>query len=143
MAIPTFTPEEIASMSMGNAEGLFLSTISYMKSQGYDLEKWLQYVGNQYAASWDNLEDKGAAAVARAAALNWISCGAELVSSSGDENSAEAILKWPSDDSAKFFGVSKSDAHQVNNVFIPIAEKAGTRFSWESDGDLFTLRFSK
>ena len=143
MTLPKFTPEEIAVQSLANAEGVFLSTISFIKSKGYDLAEWTKHVGDQYAESWDSLENNDVAKIAQSAALNWISCGAELVAFVGDESSAEAVFRWPSDENIEFYGVSKSDAHKINNVFIPIAKKVGVKFSWDSDGEQFTLRFSK
>lgn len=143
MATLTFISEEIATQSMKNAEAHLLATASFLKSQGYDMSRWTQHVGHLYAQGWEDLVDENAAVIARSVALNWVSCGAEMIDFSGDDDSAEVVMRWPSAGSAEFFGLSLAEAHQINEILRPIAEKVGVKYSWENEGEQFTLRFSK
>ena len=138
-----FTKDEISNHSMGNASGHLLGTISFLNSKGASVEEWIEYVGKQHAEGWGELKGKSALEVLREAALTWISCGATLVSLSGDDARAEAVLAWPPEDDAKFYGITTRDGHKLNHVFLPIAQKVGLDFSWESEGKQFRITFSR
>ena len=138
-----FTMEQICEYAKDNAEGIILATISYLNSKGVDTDEWIAHVGEKFAPGWDSMKDENVLEVGREAALNWISCGANLVSLSGDDTYAEAILEWPSEDSVTYFGISEDDGHKINNVFIPITKYLGLNFTWKSEGNQFKILFSK
>jgi hypothetical protein len=80
--------------------------------------------------------------VAQGAVFNWVACGAKLVSYSGDDHHAEAVLEFPTHDLPESWGITKKDAHQINLVFIPICKHLGVNFAWKSEGDQFRMIFS-
>lgn len=138
-----FTKEELGEAGRGNAEGLWLATVSYFLSKGGGLEDWIDYVGNIYAPGWDELIGKGAREAARIVALNWVSCGAKLLSFSGDDIHAELEIEFPTEDPQEFWKFSFADAHKINRVHAPIAKRLGLKFTWESKGNRFRNTFSK
>jgi hypothetical protein len=138
-----FSPEELGNYGRGNAEGWLLGTISYFTSKGGGLEEWIDYVGRFHAQGWENIEDKSPKNITREAALNWVSCGAKLISFDGDDSLAEAVFEFAVDEAAEWWKISTEDAQKVNRVFFPIAKQVGLKFDWKSEGKQFRIIFSK
>ena len=138
-----FTPEEINDQGRENAEGLWLTTVAYFVEKGSGLEDWVDYVGASYAPGWEALKGKSPFEVLRIAALNWVSCGARLISSSGDGQRAEAIMEFPQYDPQESLMIGYQDAHTVNRVFIHIARYVGLNFEYHSEGPRFRMAFYK
>ena len=138
-----FTQEEIGDCGRGNAKGWLLGTVSYFVSKGSGLEEWIDYVGKLHALGWENTEDKGAKNITKLAVLNWVSCGAKLISFMGDDAHAEAVLEFPGNEAEKFWGISATDAQKLNRVFISIAKQVNLHFDWKSEGKHFRIRFTK
>jgi len=138
-----FTPEEINDQGCKNAEGLWLTTVAYFVENGSGLEDWVDYVGANYAPTWETLKGKSPSEVLRRAALNWVSCGARLISSSGDEQRAEAVMEFPQYDPEEDFKIGYQDAHIINRVFIPIGRHVGLHFEYHSEGPRFRMAFYK
>jgi hypothetical protein len=138
-----FTQEEIGNYGRGNAEGWLLGTISYFTSKGSGLEEWIDYVGKFHAQGWEAIEDKSPKNITREAALNWVSCGAKLISFGGDDTRAEAVLEFAVDETADWWKISTKDAQKLNRVFISIAGQVGLQFEWKSEGKRFRIIFSK
>jgi len=143
MATLEFSEQEIGEHSRGNAEALWLAVISYFTAKGSSLEAFVDNTGVLYAHLWDAATGEKAVDAARAAVLNWVSCGAKQVSFEGDDSRAEAVLDFPADEMMTLFNVRPEDVHKVNEVFIPIAKKLGLKFSWESKGSQFKFVFAK
>jgi hypothetical protein len=135
-----FTKEEIGERAVGNATGFCYGTISYLQSKGLSVEEWAEYVGQMHASGWEGVKGKGALVVLREAVINWISCGANLISLAGDENRAEAVLEWPPE---WYQGVPFEEAHRINSIFIPITRFVDLKSAWESEGKQFRLTFFK
>ncbi len=133
-----FTKEEIGERGILNATELWFTTILYLRSKGLSIEEWADFVGQQYAPGWEELKGKGALAVMGEAVINWISCGAELISFTGDENRAEAVLEWPPEG---YTGVPFEEAQKINTVFILITRQVNLKCAWESAGRQFRLSF--
>jgi hypothetical protein len=138
-----FTPEEIGRYGCENAEGLWLTTVAYFVKKGSGLVDWVDYVGANYALGWSGLKGKVPLEVLRVAVLNWISCGAKLISSSGDEQRAEAVMEFPKFDPQEEYQISYQDTHTVNRVFIHIARNVGLNFEYHSEGPRFKIVFYK
>jgi hypothetical protein len=136
-----FTPEEIGSYGCNNAEGLWLTTVAYFVKKGSGLEDWLDYVGASYAPGWSGMKGKSPSEVLRVAALNYVSCGAKLISSSGDEQRAEAVLEFPQYDPEEEYKISYADAHTANRIFTHISREVGLNFEYHSEGPRFRIAF--
>lgn len=141
VGILEFTPEQINNQGCLNAESLWLTTTAFFIEKGSGLEDWVDYVGTHYASSWEELKGKSSFKVLKGAVLNWVSCGAKLVSSSGDEQRAEAVLEFPQDNPQETLKIDYQDAHRLNRVFIPIANFVGLNFEYHSEGKLFRIVF--
>ncbi len=133
-----FTKEEIGEHGIVNATMVWFTTILYLRSKGLSVEEWADFVGQQYAPGWEELKGKGAQAVMREAVINWISCGAKLISFVGDENRAEAVLEWPPEG---YTGIPFEEAQKINTVFIPITRQVDLKCAWENAGRQFRLTF--
>jgi hypothetical protein len=138
-----FTPDQINEQGRENAEALWLATVSYFVEKGSGLEDWVDAVGASYATGWKNMRGKSPYEVLRIAVLNWASCGAKLISSSGDEQRAEAVMEFPQYDPQESWKISYQDAQTINRVFNPIANYVGLNFEYHSEGTCFRMAFYK
>jgi hypothetical protein len=138
-----FTPEQIASTSMGNIEALCLASIVFAKENGFSPEDYWSSIGRLYAPGWEGMAHEPLVEVVKRIAINMVSVGAKLVSLAGEDKKAEAVFsEWPSTDLLSFFGVSQAEADTTWGVFEPIAEDLGMEYQWHRDGDqvLVTLK---
>jgi hypothetical protein len=118
--------------------------MAYLKERGLTVEEWVAYIGRRFAPGWEGLRGQGAAAAARAAALNAVSAGGELVALSGDEARAEAIVSgWPDAALLELAGLTRDDADAFLATFVPIAEHLGLRFAWRREDDRVVLTFTR
>jgi hypothetical protein len=139
-----FTPEQLLRQAQGNATGTVLITIAYLKERGLPVEDWVAFIGQQFARGWGDPQGRGAADVARIAALNVVSVGGELVALSGDDTRAEAVVSgWPPAAMLELAGISRDDADAFNDAFGPIAAHLGLRFAWRREGDRVVLAFAR
>ena len=138
-----FTPEQVLRQAQGNATAAVLVTIAYRKERGLPAEDWVAFTGRRFAPAWEPMQGRGAAEVARIAALNVVSLGGELVALSGDAERAEAVVgDWPAPAMLEFAGISRDDADSVYATFHPIAEHLGLRFAWRREDDRVVLAFA-
>ena len=139
-----FSQEEIGQQAQENANALTLATISYLVSNGLDVDDYANYVGRMFAPGWAEMQGMGASAFARIAALNMLSVGATLKSLSGNDMKASAVISgWPSEEGMSFFGVDSAHADAVMRIFGPIAEHLGYRFATGRAGEEVTMTFTK
>ena len=138
-----FSPEQISNYGCANAEGLWLTTVAYFVEKGSGLQDWLDFVGASYALRWEDMKGKSPVEVIRDAALNWVSCGAKLISSSGDEQRAEMVLEFPQYDPEGEYKISYQDAHTINRIFTPIARQVGLKVEYHSEAPRFRMVFYK
>jgi hypothetical protein len=139
----TFTAEEICEQAKGNASAAILLVLVTARERGESLEEAARFVGRIFAPSWDSERGKGARTIARWAALNAVTCGAELRRLDGDGGRAEAtVAGWPSEEDLDYFGLTREDADALNELYGPIAERLGLGYAWRRDGDAVVLTFS-
>ena len=137
----TFTPEQISEQAQGNAKGLVLVAVAYLKEHALSMDEFWAFVGRRFAPGWE--QGLTAKEVARWAALNMVSIGCNLRSLSGNESQAEAVIGgWPSEESLTFFGLTQEEADTVWCSFGPIAESLGYGYEWRRQGDEVTITFS-
>ena len=141
---PIFSSELLAQQAQANVSSILLATIAYLKEQNQSVGQWATFVGQRFAPSWEEMKGHGARDIAEMAALNMASGGATLRSVSGNASEASALLSnWPSEEMLNFAGVSQDDADTFLDVFNPIAEYLGLRFSRQRQGDELTITFSR
>jgi hypothetical protein len=138
-----FTPEEICEQAKGNVGALSLLLLSYARDRGQSLDEAAGYFGRVFAPSWDEVPARDARTVARWAALNMVTGGAELRRLEGDARHAESVVaRWPLDEDRGFFGLSQQEADMFYALFTPIAERLGLAYTWRRDGDDVTMTFT-
>ena len=139
---PMFSSELLAQQAQANVTSILLATIAYLKEQKLSAGQWATFVGQRFAPSWEEMKEHSARDIAEMAALNMASGGATLRSVSGDASQASAVLSdWPSEEMLQFAGLSQDDADAFLDVFNPIAEYLGLRFTCQRQGDQLTLTF--
>ena len=139
---PTFTPEQIARRTRGNANSMFFAILCYLKKHDMSLDEFCGFVGQLYAPTWT--EGLTAKQIAQGMALNYVSLGAELHSFSGDESQAEVVIgEWRSAETLAFFGLAREEADSVLGIAQPIAEHLGFDYEWSRQGDEITMTFSR
>jgi len=137
-----FTSEQISQQAQGNVNSLCLVMVAYLKEHDLSQDGFWSFVGRQFAPGWE--QGTSAKDVALEAALNMVSGGWELRSSSGDESQAQAVLGGGlSKDSLEFFGLTQGEADSVWAVFGPIAESLGYDYEWHRQGDEIKMSFSR
>jgi len=138
----TFTAEEICAQAKGNAGNAILLVLVSARERGESLAEAARFVGRTFAPSWDEGRGKGALVIARAAALNAVTCGAQLRRLDGDVRRAEAtVAGWPSEQDLAYFRLTQEDADALNALYGPIAEGLGLHYAWRRDGDQVTMSF--
>jgi hypothetical protein len=139
-----FPPEQVARQAQLNASAGLLTGLAYTKTQGRRLEEFVAFAGRQFVAVWGDLPDTGAAAAARAAALQMVSLGAPLHALAGDAGRAEAVIgPWPPKELAGFAGLSQAECDAIYGLFGLLAARLGLRFVWRRAGERVVLEFAR
>jgi hypothetical protein len=133
-----FTTEEVLSQAQGNATAFALASIAYAKERDLEVEEYVAFVGRKFAPGWEELRGRTLKEVARIAALNWVSVGGRLSSLSGNDEHAEVVIAgWPGEEELGELGVTQADSEPLWNIFGPIMEYLGVRYSWQrQDGEI-------
>jgi hypothetical protein len=139
-----FPDEEICEQAKGNTSATLLAMLVTARERRESLVDAAGAIGRIFAPSWDAEQGKGAREIARWAALNALTCGAELRRLEGDASRAEAIVAgWPGPDDLAYFGLTQAEADALNELYGPIAERLGLRYSWRREGDQIVMTFAK
>ncbi len=144
-ATPTaFSAEHLAEQAQGNVTAFILTTLAYLKDRHLSPDDYVTYVGQRFAASWDELQGRPVTEITRMAALNVVSAGAVLHALSGDDTQAEAVVTgWPSEEWCAAVGLTLDDLDPFWNIYAPIADYLGLAYSWQRHGEAVTLRFTR
>ena len=139
----TFTAEEICEQAIGNSSASLLLMLVTARERGESLADAARFVGRIFAPSWDEERGKGARTIARWAALNAVTCGADVRRLDGDARRAEVtVAGWPSEQDLAYFGLTQEDADALNELYGPIAERLGLHYAWRSNGDAVVMTFA-
>ena len=140
-----FDPAEVARYAQNNALGFGLLTMAYLQDRGLSIEDWASWLGRALAGPDTNWEPgMGARRMAEEAALEMVSCKAQLVGVSGDDDASEVAVEWPSSTALEECGLGRDDITGFWTIWEPIAASVGLRFAHTTDGSgTTTLRFSR
>lgn len=139
-----FKVQAILQQAQINAIGLAVVIQLYLKEQGMSTEDFWEFVGRQYAPSWEGVKEKTAKEIARIAALNLVSFGGKLESFYEDEEKAGFIISgFPSSQALSFAGLTREESESQLNMFKPIAEHLSFDYRWRWDGDEVMVVFSR
>jgi hypothetical protein len=140
----TFTAEEIREQAQGNVSALSLFVLVAARERGESLVDAARFLGRTFAPTWDSERGKGAREIARWAALNSVTGGAQLRRLDGDATRATAtVAGWPTADDLDYFGLTQDDADTLYELYGPIAERLGLRYAWRRDGDEVVMTFEE
>jgi hypothetical protein len=130
-----YTEEETARQAQGNTVALLLALLAYAKHRGDDGAAAARWVGERFAPTWDELQGKGAHAVARMAGLNLAAGGSAVGAVAGDAARAEVRASgWGNAVELALFGLDRGEADAFLDVFGPIAARLGLRYAWRREG---------
>ncbi|MGH3148712.1 MAG: hypothetical protein ACRDTR_23270 [Rubrobacter sp.] len=139
-----FTSEEILSQAQGNATGLALASIAYMKERNLAADEYIAFVGSRFASGWEDLRGQPVREIARMAALNFVSVGGTLLSLSGDEARAEVLITgWPAKESLDELELTQRDSEPMWNILGPIMEHLGIRYAWQRQDEAVRMTFER
>jgi hypothetical protein len=145
MADTDFSTERLLEQASGNQSAMFLMGVRWARERDGSVDAWANFVGKQFASSWDDMRDAGAREVARIAGLNF-ACSADstFVGLEGDEARAEALIEGPDPEWLKDTGVAVEDNDRANElIFRHIAEQLGLALEVRRDDRGLHLVFSK
>lgn len=145
MADTDFSTERLLEQASGNQSAMFLMGVRWARERDGSVDAWANFVGEQFASSWDDMRDAGAREVARIAGLNFAcSADSKFVGLEGDEARAEALIEGPDPEWLKDTGVSVEDNDRANElIFRHIAEQLGLALEVHRDERGLHLVFSK
>ena len=75
MADVNFSDERLLEQASGNQSAMFFVGLAWAKQRDGSIDGWADFVGEQFANSWEELRGAGALAVARMAGLNMAAFG--------------------------------------------------------------------
>lgn len=139
-----FSAAQLAEQAQGNVTAFILITLAYLKDRHLSPDEYVTYVGHHFAASWHAVQEHSLVDITRLAALNIVSAGGLLQSLSGDDTHAEAVVTgWPAAEWRAAFGLTLDDLDPFWNIYQPIADELGLKYSWQRHDDAVTLRFTR
>lgn len=145
MADIEFSNERLLEQASGNQSGLFFVGLAWAKQRDGSVQGWAEFVGENFADSWNELRGGSALEVARMAGMNFASSAdSKLVSVDGDDGRAEALIDGPDSEWLENTTVTREDVDRANAlIFRGIAEHIGLRLEAHRDSAGLHLVFSK
>lgn len=145
MADTDFSTERLLEQASGNQSAMFLMGVRWARERDGSVDSWANFVGEQFASSWDDMRDAGAREVARITGLNFAcSADSKFVGLEGDEARAEALIEGPDPEWLNDTGVAVEDSDRANElIFRHIAQRLGLALEVRRDDRGLHLVFSK
>jgi hypothetical protein len=139
----SFTSDEICEQAKGNVGALSLLLLAYARDRGQPLADAARYFGQVFAPSWDEVDVRNARTAAWWAGLNMVTGGSELRRLEGDATRAAVTVGgWPTEEDLAYFALSQEEADTLYDLFAPVAERLGLRYSWIRNGEEVTMTFA-
>lgn len=145
MADTEFSSERLLEQASGNQSAMFLTSVRWARERDGKVDDWANFVGEQFASSWDSMRDASARDVAQIAGMNFASSAdSKFIALEGDQQRAEAVIDGPDPEWLKDTGVSVEDNDRANElIFGRIAEHLGMSLEAHRDDRGLHLVFSK
>jgi hypothetical protein len=140
-----FSESRLREQASGNQSAIFLVSLAWAKQRDGSVDAYATYLGDEFAASWDEIRDAGAREVARMAGLNFASSAdSRFVRLDGDESRAEAVIQGPDPEWLDGTILTVADSDRGNElIFGRIADHLGLRLEARRDDEGLHLIFSK
>ncbi len=136
----TFSTEDKYQSAQGNLISFILVVIKYLQKNELNVRAFWQYVGQQFAMGWTNVEKGDVQGVAQGIALNMASVGSDVQAIQSNSEQVKLIVNgWPTEGFAQNFLVSVKDAAQMVEVFRPIAASLDLSYDWQQEDSTITM----
>jgi hypothetical protein len=133
-----FRPKQIIRQSQLNLTATILSIFAFLKTQNIASQAWISFIANTFASSWEPLRGLELEKPLAAVALDMVSLGGRVVSSTVDNTNqtAEASFEgWPNPDLLKAFNLSETEAFIFMEIFRPLAAHIGLGYRAEIENN--------
>ncbi len=146
MADLNFSPEVLLEQARGNETAFWHLALLWARQRDGSADGWAEFVGEQFAPSWDELGDRASALeVARLAGLN-VATTADMrpVALTGDDSRAELVIEGPEDHWLSQFGTTREESDRANElIFRAIARRRGLTLERQRDERGLHLVFAR
>ena len=146
MAELDFSPEVLLEQARGNETAFWHLALRWAREREGSADGWAEFVGEQFAPSWDELGERASAReVARLAGLN-AATTADMrpVELEGDDSRAELVIEGPEEHWLARFGTTQEESDRANElIFRAIATRRGLTLEMHRDGRGLHLVFAR
>ena len=146
MADLNFSPEVLLEQARGNETAFWHLALLWARQRDGSADGWAEFVGEQFAPSWDELGERASALeVARLAGLN-VATTADMrpVALTGDDSRAELVIEGPDDHWLSQFGTTRDESDRANElIFRAIATRRGLTLEMQRDDRGLHLVFAR
>ena len=146
MAELDFSPEVLLEQARGNETAFWHLALRWAREREGSADGWAEFVGEQFAPSWDELgESASALEVARLAGLN-AATTADMrpIELTGDESRAELVIEGPEEHWLTRFGTTREGSDRANElIFRAIARRRGLTLEMHRDDRGLHLVFAR
>lgn len=147
MSEQPFTEAEVNQAAREDLYLILLGSIAYAKATGHNPSDWIAFMGRAGAAT-DTVtsgEMRTPRQAVGEAAKNYAACNLRFVSLESDERRAEVVMTDAEDlpHLLRLLNLSLADADMLHDIYQPIAEAIGMRFSWRRVGNQVHFAFEK
>jgi hypothetical protein len=145
MSDTEFSTERLFEQARGNQSAMFMTSVRWARERDGSVDDWANFVGEQFASSWEGMQNASVRDVAQMAGMNFASSAdSKFVGLSGNAERAEATIEGPDADWLESAGVTVEDHDRANElIFRHIAEYLGMSLEVRRDGTLLHLAFSR
>jgi hypothetical protein len=140
-----FSTERLLEQASGNQSALFLTMLRWASERDGSVDAWANFIGEQFADSWESMKEAPARDVAQVVGLNFASSAdSRFVGLEGDDARAEAVIEGPDPEWLTEAGVTLEDNDRANElIFRKIVEHLGLTLEVRRDGDQLHFILSK
>lgn len=139
-----FTFEQIRHQAQEDALAYLLASVVYFKRRGHSPHEFVTAVGGALVPGWKSLKGHRAQVALDTLALHIVSLGGTLVGMAGDGDLAFATFAHlPPSDVLKPFGLTRSEADAIWDIFEPISAALGLWYEWSREQDEVTFRLAR
>jgi len=145
MSDTEFSSERLLQQASGNQSAVFHVALSWAKKRDGSVDGFAEFMGEEFAPSWESLRGAGARDVARVAGLNFASSAdSRFKRLDGDEERAEAVIEGPDEEWLEETGITTADSDRANElIFRRVADYLGLSLETHRDDEGLHLVFSR
>lgn len=133
--------EELLDLARANAQALIIATTGYLAQAGIPLEGWSDYLGQVFAASWDESMAGDPRAFLQTILANYQALGATVVATNFAPGRADATIEgFPNAGLCQELDADCALAEAYHAIGAALAERLGLTWRWDSrDGSVMLV----